>query len=921
MQCTPSFMLERTSSNSNQQDRINTSATLPTTSDHLTTPIRSSSPTNTTPSSTPISTPITSSGSLLTKDQDLFCQYFAFQVITNCYSGTDQFFRVICNNTQAQDGSAPFDKPGSDIRRAAQQAVSKYKKKCERRLQRSRTEVQRRLFSSTFAHYSPFTTFLERNLVAEELLLVASGGVSSSSANSSAPPQLDDSTTTSTSTVTPQRQSNIPTTAGFTTPSRLSTTNKKRSEITPLRKSNANMSSSSSTSRRGGVEEEEDQQPFDRWRAAERTKDDVALFHDDFALAQTYDNEGYGVENNWPGYKCSIVHGVTDPNSKNSRAVHNQLIVMLQCSAEEAELMSGRLTANGDGIDILVPTTLSLAVTDLKLVTENLQRGFDNVQSNERNLNISVMMEALSEKLPTERNSDGVDVPMKKITLLFPPPITCNNSAFNDDPSDWRELKVYCACTSTMLNEDVMLDKLIGILSDCVPDNVAPFGSTSSSGMSDGDDEERNNKISFSAAKAMAAEELKAMILETKNCVHVSFQLVIDDPHIRKQYQSKSVRKMSKMFANMTTKSDSAQHHNMPTTSTTYPATALEPEGHFIMYTNAGDIITEAQEVADTDPPTKDTCRDDRSMYSKQFNEATEALRMKECELNSRLQQADEVLKQAKLDQKEAVEATEAFRMKECELNSRLQQADEVLKQAKLDQKEAVEATEAFRLKECELKSRLQQADQILKQAKLDRKDVDNAMREAAAVKDAATKASSKAALDIKAAEITCQKAVEATEALRMKENDLKMAYEKLALDVKAAKSLHHEATSAMNSMREESKKKAAFYNAKQQDLFSQAKAIDDALWTSKQEREAANSVIKQAAADSKKAACEVQSAQELLHTVAVVKEELGFMTSQDNTIPPQSKRRKRKKWDWININQFLFNPDKADKKKESGGD
>jgi len=371
----------------------------------------------------------------------------------------------------------------------------------------------------------------------------------------------------------------------------------------------------------------------------------------------------------------------------------------------------------------------------------------------------------------------------------------------------------------------------------------------------------------------------------------------------------------------VTTISDSAQHHNMPTTSTTYPATALEPEGHFIMYTNAGDIITEAREVADTDPPTKDTCRDDRSMYSKQFNEATEALRMKECELNSRLQQADEVLKQAKLDQKEAVEATEAFRMKECELNSRLQQADEVLKQAKLDQKEAVEATEAFRLKECELKSRLQQADQILKQAKLDRKDVDNAMREAAAVKDAATKASSKAALDIKAAEITCQKAVEATEALRMKENDLKMAYEKLALDVKAAKSLHHEATSAMNSMREESKKKAAFYNAKQQDLFSQAKAIDDALWTSKQEREAANSVIKQAAADSKKAACEVQSAQELLHTAAVVKEELGFMTSQDNTIPPQSKRRKRKKWDWININQFLFNPDKADKKKESGGD
>ena len=184
----------------------------------------------------------------------------------------DQFFRVICDNTQAQDGSAPFDKPGSDKRRAAQKAVDKYKKRYTRSINRLRTEGQRRLFSSTFAHYSPFTTFLERNLVAEELLLGGASSVKSSA------PQLDDSTrTTSTSTtVTPQRPSNIHTTTHFTTPSRSNTT-KNRSEINLSRQSNANMSSSSSSSRRGGVEEEEDQLPFDRWRAAERTKNDVAL--------------------------------------------------------------------------------------------------------------------------------------------------------------------------------------------------------------------------------------------------------------------------------------------------------------------------------------------------------------------------------------------------------------------------------------------------------------------------------------------------------------------------------------------------------------------------------------------------------------------------------------------------------------------
>ena len=357
---------------------------------------------------------------------------------------------------------------------------------------------------------------------------------------------------------------------------------------------------------------------------------------------------------------------------------------------------------------------------------------------------------------------------------------------------------------------------------------------------------------------------------------------------------------------------DSAQDHTLSTTCS--PAMALEPEGHFIMYTNAGNNINKAREVASTDLPSKDTCDDDRSMdsaaakasYRKQ-HEVNEALHMKECELKSRLQQADEVITQAKLDQKEAVEATKAFRMKECELKSRLQQADEVITQAKLDQKEAVEATKALRMKECELNSRLQQANEVITQAKLDRKDVDNAMREAAAVQDAATKASSKAALDIKAAE-------KATEALLMKENDIRMAYEKLALDVKASEKLHHEATSAMKHMQEESEKKNAFYDEKQQDFFRQAKTIDDALWTSKQERKAADSVIKQAAADSEKAGLEVQSAQELLLTAAAVKQELGFMTSQDSTIPPQSKRRKRKKWNWININQFRFDPNKADK-------
>lgn len=73
------------------------------------------------------------------------------------------------------------------------------------------------------------------------------------------------------------------------------------------------------------------------------------------------------------------------------------------------------------------------------------------------------------------------------------------------------------------------------------------------------------------------------------------------------------------------------------------------------MYTNTSDDINTAQAYANTDR-LKDTHGSQsmdlakKASYQKQLDEATEALRIKECELNTRLQKAEEVLTKAKLD-------------------------------------------------------------------------------------------------------------------------------------------------------------------------------------------------------------------------------------------------------------------------------
>lgn len=154
------------------------------------------------------------------------------------------------------------------------------------------------------------------------------------------------------------------------------------------------------------------------------------------------------------------------------------------------------------------------------------------------------------------------------------------------------------------------------------------------------------------------------------------------------------------------------------------------------------------------------------------------------------------------------------------------------------------------------------------------------------------------------------------------------MASEKLALDMDASKQLYQrtdEAIVALRSMKEEYKNKDALYDKKEQYIYCRQKDIDDALWKLKQERGAAENVIRQAAADqviasevSEKAAIEKQSAEALMKSAAAAQEELGLKTSEESFIHPQSKRRKRKKW--VFTNSFSFDPNKADKKMESHG-
>lgn len=454
----------------------------------------------------------------LSSHQQLFLQYLAFQLVAGNFDNNDKgLFKRICDGTQTQNREKPFGDPGSASRRSAQQILHSYKKTYRRR------SSNRTLFSPVPPEYSPFTNFLDRQTSQELLNSIEATSYASAE-------QIK------------EKQGSRFSSASFTTPPPTV-----RSHTTTT----ANMSESF-----------DDDGVHDVWYklAGNSLIDSVALFHDDASFAKGNNVVGYGPEKNWPGIHCMINHGVAGDNG----AVHNQMVVMFKCTVEDANLITAKLTEDGNGIELMVPVLSSLVATELELVLKNIASGFADGHNQERNTNFSVMLQRFQKELHTEQLGDA-DVPMKKITLLFPPPFTCNNTAFNGRPVDARTLTVYPSATSSMQSERKLMMKIIKILNekgDDGPEGLAgyededfpdPVGSGDDTNMADLGRGAKRGRGEFDkkASFLKAASVLKKMILETTLCVYCSVQLVIDTEEVKKQFQKKSERKMNAFFEKM----------------------------------------------------------------------------------------------------------------------------------------------------------------------------------------------------------------------------------------------------------------------------------------------------------------------------------------------------------------------------------
>jgi hypothetical protein len=109
--------------------------------------------------------------------------------------------------------------------------------------------------------------------------------------------------------------------------------------------------------------------------------------------------------------------------------------------------------------------------------------------------NFFAMIASLTSQLHLARNRNNVNVPVKDVTLLVPPPFTCNNRAFNKSkgsnrsklaPKDDFELKPYICITTNMTTKMIeetlkeLILNLVDVDSDDFPmidgDNIAERG-------------------------------------------------------------------------------------------------------------------------------------------------------------------------------------------------------------------------------------------------------------------------------------------------------------------------------------------------------------------------------------------------------------------------------------------------------------
>jgi len=159
-----------------------------------------------------------------------------------------------------------------------------------------------------------------------------------------------------------------------------------------------------------------------------------------------------------------------------------------------------------------------------------------------RDTGFSTMLNSLRNNLEVVRSPRSeVEVPIKLMTLLFPPPYTCNNRAFNETKSVQRDHESYLKpniCITTSMTKE-MMDYTLQDLAQKILCDDETMDIDSGNGVEG--DAKRRRMVVVKDPKQVgrALKTLQEFVTERVDfCVYVVFQMAIDTYTKRQLYKA-----------------------------------------------------------------------------------------------------------------------------------------------------------------------------------------------------------------------------------------------------------------------------------------------------------------------------------------------------------------------------------------------
>ena len=169
------------------------------------------------------------------------------------------------------------------------------------------------------------------------------------------------------------------------------------------------------------------------------------------------------------------------------------------------------------------------------------------------------MINTLRNYLPLAKSScNNVNVPVKMMTLLFPPPFTCNNWAFNKTktsklpPGDGFDLKPYICITTSMTK--MSMDETLKDLAIDLCDDMMDVGEE------EGDDGREWKRTKALVVKDVtkyksALKKLQTFVMDKVDfCVYIVFHMAINTDLKRQLYKAgddETADNVNELFSNI----------------------------------------------------------------------------------------------------------------------------------------------------------------------------------------------------------------------------------------------------------------------------------------------------------------------------------------------------------------------------------